>query len=88
MLRTKKRKTDHGLGPRYGRTVRKRRFEVEADLRKRHRCQKCGAKAVKRVSVGVWKCSKCGVTTSGGAYSPSSKIGEVAKRSVETLTTE
>lgn len=88
MLRTKKRKTDHGLGPRYGRTVRKRWFEIEADLKKRHRCKKCSAKAVKRVSVGVWKCSKCGVIFSGGAYTPSSEIGEVAKRSVEaTITT-
>ena len=85
-MSTKKRKTGHGLGPRYGRTVRKRRAEIEAELRKRHRCQKCGAKAVKRVSVGVWKCLKCGVTFSGGAYSPSTKIGELAKRSVETVT--
>ena len=88
MLKAKKRKTDHGLGPRYGRTVRKRWFKIEADLKRRHRCQKCAAKAVKRVSVGVWKCSKCGVTVSGGAYSPSSEIGEVARRSVETATTE
>jgi len=87
-MSTKKRKTNHGLGPRYGRTVRKRNAEIEAELRKRHRCQKCGAKAIKRVSVGVWKCAKCGVISSGGAYSPSSKIGEVARRSVETATTK
>ena len=85
MLRTKKGKTNHGLGPRYGRTVRKRRFEIERDQKKRHRCNKCGAKAVKRVSVGVWKCTKCGDTVSGGAYLPVSKIGEVA-RSIETAT--
>jgi len=61
---------------------------MEVDLRRRHYCQNCGAKAVKRLSVGVWKCSKCGFTFSGGAYSPSSKIGEIAKRSVESTTTK
>lgn len=84
----RRRKPPHGFGARYGRTLRKRLAEVEADLKKKHYCQNCGAKAVKRLSVGLWKCSKCGFTFSGGAYSPSSKIGEVAKRSVESTTIE
>ncbi len=87
-MSTRRRKSPHGFGARYGRTLRRRLAEVEVDLKKKHSCQDCGAKAVKRLSVGVWKCSKCGFTFSGGAYSPSSKIGEVAKRSVESTIVE
>lgn len=71
------------LGARYGRRIRKKLSEVEADLRRKHYCQNCGFKAVARVSVGVWKCRKCGFTFAGAAYSPSSELGEVAKRSVK-----
>jgi large subunit ribosomal protein L37Ae len=48
---------------------------------------------VKRESVGIWKCRKCGFTYTGGAYTPITKLGIVAKRSAkgivveETLTT-
>lgn len=79
-------KTAKGLasrfGARYGRTVRKRLAEIEVDLRKKHTCQSCGNRSVKRVSVGVWKCAKCGFTFAGGAYSPTSKVGQEAKRSI------
>lgn len=83
-MSTKKLKSSHSFGARYGRTVRKRLAETTANLRKKHFCQKCGAKAVKRLSVGIWSCSKCGFTFSGGAYSPSSKIGGLASRQVES----
>jgi ribosomal protein L37AE/L43A len=43
---------------------------------------------VKRESVGVWKCSKCGFTFSGGAYTPTTKLGVVAKRAAKGLTVE
>ena len=74
------------LGARYGRTVRKRLGQIETELRKKHRCQNCGSLHVKRISVGVWKCAKCGFTFSGGAYSPSSSLGEVAKRNLRNET--
>jgi large subunit ribosomal protein L37Ae len=35
---------------------------------------------VKRTSIGVWKCGKCGFTFTGGAYTPTTKLGMVAKR--------
>ena len=70
------------LGVRYGKRVRRKLAEAEADLRRRHYCQNCGGRAVKRVSVGVWRCRKCGFTFAGAAYSPSSELGETAKRSV------
>lgn len=72
-----------GLGARYGRRVRQKLSDVEVDLRRKHYCQNCGFRSVTRVSVGVWKCRKCGFSFAGAAYSPSSEVGEVAKRSVK-----
>lgn len=74
------------LGARYGRTVRRRVGQIEVEMRKKHRCESCRAVKVKRVSVGVWKCGKCGYTFSGAAYTPTSKIGETVKRNVKRVT--
>jgi large subunit ribosomal protein L37Ae len=38
---------------------------------------------VKRQSVGVWKCGKCEYTFTGGAYTPTTKLGIVAKRAAK-----
>jgi len=73
------------FGARYGVTVRKRAAGIEAGLRDHHVCEKCGSRTVKRVSAGVWRCKKCGFTFAGGAYSPSTKLGEVATRDVRRL---
>jgi large subunit ribosomal protein L37Ae len=72
-----------GLGTRYGSTIRKRYAKVTAGLRKRHRCPQCGFVKVKRLSVGVWKCKKCDYTFAGGAYTPTTKLGIVAKRAAK-----
>jgi large subunit ribosomal protein L37Ae len=81
--RTKKVGPTRGLGPRYGSTVRKRYVKVIAGLKKAHRCSQCGFVRVKRESVGVWKCRKCGFTFTGGAYTPVTKLGVVAKRAAK-----
>ncbi len=78
--RTKKVGPTRGLGPRYGAMVRKRYIKVVEGMKKPHRCPQCGLQRVKRVSVGVWKCRKCGFTFTGGAYTPITKLGIVAKR--------
>lgn len=78
--RTKKVGPTRGLGSRYGATVRKRYIKVVKEMKKRHKCPQCGLQRVKRVSVGVWKCRKCGFTFTGGAYTPITKLGVVAKR--------
>lgn len=83
MGRTKKVGPTRGLGPRYGATVRKRYVKVIAGLKKTHRCPQCGFVKVKRESVGVWKCKKCGFTFTGGAYTPATKLGIVAKRAAK-----
>ncbi|MEM0058305.1 MAG: 50S ribosomal protein L37ae [Candidatus Bathyarchaeia archaeon] len=78
--RTKKVGPTRGLGARYGATVRKRYTKIVTELRKRHKCPQCGLPRVKRISVGVWQCRKCGFTFTGGAYTPTTKLGMVAKR--------
>ena len=80
MGRTKKIGPTGGLKARYGATVRKRYMESITETKRRHTCPQCHAPAVKRRSVGVWTCRKCGLTFTGGAYTPSTKLGETAKR--------
>ncbi len=83
MGRTKKVGPTRGLGPRYGSTVRKRYIKIMQEMKKLHRCPQCGFLRVKRESVGIWKCGKCSYTYTGGAYTPITKLGIVAKRSVK-----
>jgi large subunit ribosomal protein L37Ae len=83
--KTKKVAMTRGLGTRYGATVRKRYIKVVTEAKKTHKCPQCGAEAVKRESVGVWNCRKCDVTFAGGAYTPVTKLGVVAKRQVKSL---
>ncbi|MEM0383692.1 MAG: hypothetical protein QXS57_04885 [Candidatus Caldarchaeum sp.] len=59
-----------GLGARYGSTVRKRWAEVVRSARSAYVCERCGARKVRRVSVGVWQCRGCGFKFAGQAYSP------------------
>jgi len=88
MGRTKKVGPTRGLGPRYGSTLRKRYIKVMTEMKKPHRCPQCGLLRVKRQSVGVWKCRKCGFTYTGGAYTPITKLGVIAKRSAKGLPAE
>ncbi len=77
-----------GLGVRYGATVRKRYVKVITELKKPHRCSQCGFVRVKRVSVGIWQCGKCGYKFAGGAYTPATKLGAVARRAAKGLPAE
>jgi len=86
--RTKKVGPTRGLGPRYGSTVRKRYIKVMTEMKKPHKCPQCGFSRVKRESVGIWKCKKCGFTYTGGAFTPVTKLGIVAKRSAKGTTAE
>jgi len=78
--RTKKVGPTRGFGPRYGSTVRKRYIKIIEELKRPHTCPQCGLTHVRRESVGVWKCRKCGFAFTGGAYTPTTKLGIVAKR--------
>ncbi len=86
--RTKKVGPTRGLGSRYGAMVRKRYIKTVTEMKKTHRCPQCGLLRVKRISVGVWKCRKCGFTFTGGAYTPATKLGIVATRVAKGATVE
>jgi len=86
--KTKKVGPTRGLGTRYGATVRKRYVKVVTELKKPHRCPNCGFVRVHRESVGVWKCRKCNFTFAGGAYTPATKLGVVARRAAKGLPAE
>ncbi len=86
--KTKKVGPTRGLGVRYGATVRKRYVKVITELKKPHRCPNCGFIRVRRESVGVWKCGKCNYTFAGGAYTPATKIGAVARRAAKGMPVE
>ena len=86
--KTKKVGPTRGLGPRYGATVRKRYIKVITELKRPHKCPNCGFVRVHRESVGVWKCGKCNYTYAGGAYTPLTKLGIVAKRAAKGLPVE
>jgi large subunit ribosomal protein L37Ae len=37
-------------------------------LKAKKECPSCSSMKLKRVSVGIWRCSTCGFTVAGGAY--------------------
>ena len=78
--KTKKVGMARGLGSRYGATIRKRYIKIVTETRKVHTCPKCASVAVQRESIGVWNCRKCNLTFAGGAFTPITKLGVVAKR--------
>ena len=80
MPRTKKIGLGGSLGSRYGTAPRKRYVEIMSQMRHKHECPRCRLRAVKRLSVGIWLCNKCGHKFAGGAYVPYTKLGEVAMR--------
>jgi len=88
MPKTKKVGPTRGLGARYGATVRKRYIEIISKMKTPQRCPQCSSKRVRRQSVGVWNCRKCGFTFTGGAYTPSTKLGTVARRAAKGLALE
>jgi large subunit ribosomal protein L37Ae len=86
--RMKKIGPTRGFGARYGATVRKRYIAAVSGLKKAHGCPQCGSTSVRRQSVGVWKCGKCDAVFTGGAYTPTTKLGEIAKRAAKGLPSE
>jgi large subunit ribosomal protein L37Ae len=68
MTKTKKVKSSGRFGPRYGKTVRARLVQVEEKQRKKQRCHLCKRLGVKRLSKGIWKCSKCNKKFASDVY--------------------
>jgi large subunit ribosomal protein L37Ae len=76
----KKKRKDIGLRTRGGATLRKRYMRVMDSLHTYHKCPSCASPSVKRESVGLWECRKCGHTFAGGAYTSSTKLGQSSHR--------
>lgn len=68
MVKEKILKAGNRFGARYGRRNRDRFAKIEHEQRKLHMCPSCHADKVKRVSLGIWACKKCGLTFAGKAY--------------------
>jgi large subunit ribosomal protein L37Ae len=68
------------LRTRGGMTVRKQWTRITSQVRSRYKCPNCVGKSVKRNSIGVWKCTKCGYRFAGGAYEPSTRLGQTSQR--------
>jgi large subunit ribosomal protein L37Ae len=76
----KKKRKNIGRRGRGGATLRKRYGRIMDSLNTYHKCPSCVSISVKRESVGLWMCRKCGHTFAGGAYIPSTKTGQASRR--------
>lgn len=83
MSRTKVVGPAGSFGPRYGLSVRRRVRDILIKLRSPHSCPFCGKRgSVKRISVGIWYCRKCGSEWAGGAYAPFSGTAPYIKQAM------
>lgn len=80
MPKTRKVGPAGSLGPRYGTVARRRYSSIISALRTPRECPRCEAVAVRRQSVGIWLCRKCGHKFTGGAYVPQTELGEISRR--------
>jgi len=59
--------TTKRLGSRYGRRVRNRLKAIES-IPNKQLCPNCRKPQAKRISIGIYTCSKCGAKFTGKAY--------------------
>jgi large subunit ribosomal protein L37Ae len=66
----KKIKSAGRFGARYGRSVRNKLVKVEEKQREKQKCPYCGKSGVKRLSKGLWQCTrkKCGKKFASDTY--------------------
>jgi large subunit ribosomal protein L37Ae len=56
------------FGARAGVKIRRKINLIESKQKAKQKCPYCDAKAVKRVSLGIYACRKCKAKFTGGAY--------------------
>ncbi|MBK5113780.1 MAG: 50S ribosomal protein L37ae [Candidatus Heimdallarchaeota archaeon] len=83
--KTKKVGSTGRFGPRYGSQLKKRFLKVENSMNATHKCPSCASPRVKRKSVGIWNCKKCGLSFAGGAWIPVTPTGRTAARTTLSL---
>ena len=58
------------FGARYGRKIRQNVLKVERLQKIKHTCPYCKKIGVKRLSSGIWYCTKCDSKFAGKSYTP------------------
>ena len=66
--KSKKTKSAGRFGARYGKTVRNKLVKVEVKQRKKQKCPFCEKLGAKRLSKGIWQCSKCSKKFASNVY--------------------
>lgn len=66
--KSKKSKSAGRFGARYGKKIRDRLVKVEVKQRKKQLCPLCKRTGAKRLSKGIWQCSKCDKKFAAGTY--------------------
>jgi len=66
--KSKKSKSAGRFGPRYGKRVRAKLVKVEEKQRVKQKCPLCKRLGAKRLSKGIWKCSKCNKKFASGTF--------------------
>lgn len=74
MPKLKKIKAAGRFGPRYGKKPKAKLIKVESKQRIKQKCPFCGKLGVKRLSKGIWQCSKCNKKFASGTYYLEEKI--------------
>jgi len=64
----KKTKSAGRFGAKYGRSIRAKLVKVEVKQRVKQKCPFCEKLGVKRLSKGIWKCSKCNKKFASDTY--------------------
>ena len=64
----KKTKSAGRFGSRYGKRVRAKLVKVETDQRKKQKCPFCNKVGIKRLSKGIWQCSRCNKKFASDTY--------------------
>ena len=66
--KSKKSKSAGRFGARYGKSVRAKLVKVETKQKVKQKCPFCEKLGVKRLSKGIWKCSKCNKKFASNTY--------------------
>ena len=66
--KSKKTKSAGRFGARYGKKVRDNLVKVEVKQRVKQKCPFCEKLGVKRLSKGIWQCSKCDKKFASNTY--------------------
>ena len=64
----KKTRSAGRFGAKYGKSIRAKLVETEIKQRKKQKCPFCKKFGAKRISKGIWKCSKCNKKFASNTY--------------------